>query len=348
MDVDVKPWWPVTESLEKELSSFKALLANPPAYGAGEKLVVQPYISTVLQSLGPLERSLRIQHRLVDGHGAYSYLNRKPDIVGYHHQASINSPFAITFVGDVKGTRAAKTDRFTAEEIGQVIGFCEDLFQVQPSRPEVTAFLIDGRIVQFFRLRREKGFTIAAPALQLDCTVVYDLSSSDGVHVLLSFLQTAAEKLHAPYRPIVIKTENVQLNKYLGHGHSAVVYSGTFREGNVVVKLFHDKQALEHERKQLKKAAATLGSLVPKLLAHSDRALILHPEGVQFASTLRALLEPNARLPELADFIQLLGIIRRVGSELRMAHRDLSLTNFFRHKDDAKVVHVFLQLLCHG
>jgi hypothetical protein len=69
---------------------------------------------------------------------------------------------------------------------------------------------------------------------------------------------------------------------------------------------------------------------------------------MQFASTLRVLLlEPNARLPFLADFIQLLAIIRRVGSELRMARRDLSLTNFFRHKDNAQVIdryHVYAQL----
>ncbi len=144
---------------------------------------------------------------------------------------------------------------------------------------------------------------------------------------------------------IINNNENVQLNKYLGHGHSAVVYSGTFRAEDVVVKLFHEEQALTNECKHLKKAAKTLSSLVPMLVAHSDRALILRPEGVQFASTLRVLLlEPNSRLPELADFTQLLAIIHRVGSELHMAHRDLSLTNFFRRKDNAQVIDIMCMI----
>jgi hypothetical protein len=280
-------------------------------------------------------------HRLVDAHGKASFSTRKPDLVAYHPETTTDTPFGITFLADWKGAREAEdAGGFSKAEIGQLLGFCEDLLEMQLGRHSLTAFLSDGRIIQFFRVTRKDGLYSACS------TIAYELESetkaagtAQGALLLLKLLRCSAAELDAPFRLIIVDGKLVELNEWLGSGRSAVVYQAKFNGLDVAAKLFRDKEDLEREKQALEKVSAhpQLHGLVPRLEGSTEDVLLLSPVGEPFATTLMSMVKAGRKLPQLEDMQQLLEIVRLTGQVLKMVHRDLSLANFFRRKSDGQV-----------
>jgi hypothetical protein len=354
---DVPPWWTAycDEPSSHRLASFRKLFLQQPGPGLSEA-VVQAFWTAFVAGLQGLE--FIIPHRLVDAHDRISFLHRKPDIVAYHPTCLTDTPFGITLIAEMKASKEmGKVSEFTATEIGHLLGFCEDLLELQLGRPSLTAFLTDGRIIQFFKVMRKADTYTAC------CTSVFELESTStatsgagvGSYLLLKLLLCPPAKLDSPYRELKVDGRVVDLHEWLGSGASANVYRATFNDREMVAKLFHNQRHLDQEMSTLKKVAGhpQLTTLVPTLEAVTDSALLLSPVGVPFATTLMSLVKNRLRLPQLEDLQQLLHIIKTTAQALHMVHRDLSLANFFRRQSDGKVLRpsvfaVALTSLCPG
>jgi hypothetical protein len=269
-----------------------------------------------------------------DGSDLVSYGTRKPDNV---HRL-LNKPdnwFYITAIGDNKKSRNVGSDEFTDAEKGHVVDLMESLLRQQLFRHCLTGYLMDGRIIQFFRITVDRSasspFTITdfveSPVLFLH---------SDGGKWLRSLL--CATPVELGYDLPSVDFRDLQLTAILGTGSSAVVYKASAADGEeVVVKVFHSGW-----EKMLLKEASNLRGLhglanIPVLL-HEDAAtcaLVLSPVGIQLACTASQTSasvkgEPSSnRIIASADvFCSLLDTLKGV-HERGFVHRDVCLSNFF-------------------
>jgi hypothetical protein len=177
--------------------------------GSSETQVVLPYWQDILPRL-PADVVA-----LVDKHDTTSFGYRKPDIVGYL-SGKPQSVDNIALLGELKARRAKGSDKFSDTEKGQLASFLEEvLLNYQQWRHDITGFLTDGYLVQFFQFLRG-GILHEGPVLYLH---------KDGGRWLTGLLQQMA------YNGLAIKIDKkpVEVGEYLGHGGSAVVFSGRWK-----------------------------------------------------------------------------------------------------------------------
>jgi hypothetical protein len=155
----------------------------------------------------------------LDTHNRVSYGNRKPDVVGYV-TGKPRSVFYIAVVGDVKARRQVGKEDFDAAEKGHLQSLLEELLlEFQPSRDVATGFLTDGFLIQFFRVeKRQSLLWVEGPVLHLH---------EGGDRWLLGLLDD--HKAHGLLQDLTIDEEPVAMEKLLGTGGSAVVYSSDYQ-----------------------------------------------------------------------------------------------------------------------
>ncbi|KAL6073720.1 SAM domain (Sterile alpha motif) domain containing protein [Balamuthia mandrillaris] len=334
----VEPWFPIRRN-QRKAKGGKPLFPprGYPDAGASESKVVQPYWSSQLKLLVKLFPDLPIT--LVDTYNKVSFGRRKPDVVGYL-KGKPKSIFYITLLGDVKARRTATKEDFDDSEKGHLHSFLEELLlEYQPYRSVVNGFLTDGCLIQFFRLQKlpTADKWTESPILHLH---------SDGGKWLLGLLQSN-KAAHGLPEDIVIDEEPVIMNELLGIGGSAVVYSGQYKGDTVVVKRFNSADNIYHlqNEKRCLEEVQDLVPSVPKLVADDEEQLVLllSPVGGHFASRLSHCTNRNTshdRQTMLAmadDFCQLVNILEQVHHNYGLVHRDVRLSNCFRHLDTGTV-----------
>ncbi|KAL6076298.1 SAM domain (Sterile alpha motif) domain containing protein, variant 2 [Balamuthia mandrillaris] len=329
----VEPWFPIRRN-QRKAKGGKPLFPprGYPDAGASESKVVQPYWSSQLKLLVKLFPDLPVT--LVDTYNKVSFGRRKPDVVGYLKDKP-KSIFYITLLGDVKARRTATKEDFDDSEKGHLHSFLEELLlEYQPYRSVVNGFLTDGCLIQFFRLQKLSTTDqwTESPILHLH---------SDGGKWLLGLLQSN-KAAHGLPEDIVIDEEPVIMNELLGIGGSAVVYSGQYKGDTVVVKRFNSADNLyylQNEKRCLEEVQDLVPS-VPTLVADDEEQLVLllSPVGGHFASRLSHCTNHNTTMLAMADdFCQLVDILEQVHHNYGLVHRDVRLSNCFRHLDTGTV-----------
>ena len=300
----------------------------------GDNIVpgVQTYMTRNLEALEEKKTALGLKSRIVlkDKHLGRSYATRKPDIVGYMDGEPEND-FHIAVLGDVKRRRTA--DEFTKAEKGELESFLQDHLSGQTLRRRITGFLTDGKLIQFFRLS-STGHSGAVEELELEGTRVFLLAEA-GADLLVSLLFASDTNLDLPPRTIEIDNEQLVFERALGAGASAMVYAGTYRGQEVVVKRFMDTAALHVEARMLTRLASVA---VPRLVARSVTAnhqvLVETPIGLRFATRREQQLGSDNSavdsflIPTATHFCQLIDILEQCHA-IGVVHRDLSFRNFF-------------------
>ena len=100
-------------------------------------------------------------------------------------------------IGEIKSRRGDDNEAFSNEEKGAVDAFLSELLLLQPHRTEASAFLTDGKIIQFFRLFK---------TAQLHYTAEFNLSDM-GFEYLMGLLQMS---------PAQLGLQDIQIFKDLG------------------------------------------------------------------------------------------------------------------------------------
>jgi hypothetical protein len=209
-------WFPIADTTP--IFKSKPIFHQRLARGASETKVVQPLWSKLLRQL-PKNGAVVLKNTF----NKVSFGTRKPDAVGY----IVNKPknvFHIALIGEVKSRQM--TDDFSKEAKGQLTSFLMELLaDYQPYQDQVTGFLTDSYLIQFFKLSRAKPLfrLIEGPVLLLH---------EDGGRWLVGFLQAA----HPAARlfDIKIKGKPVIVGNLLGLGGSSVVHEGSY-QGNLIV-----------------------------------------------------------------------------------------------------------------
>lgn len=329
-----------------------------PDIGADEKGTVQPFITQLLRKLNTAFPDTA--QELVDAHNETSFGTRKPDIVGYVRQ-SPHTSYYISLLGEVKGR--TNRDHFTNEDKGKLESFMEDLFALQPDRRELTGFLTDGAMIQFFKLKRVMPITSQFFEALSDHITLFEFFETpqyrlqdDGLALLLHLVSADAMLLGAGISlPVFVNERQVNVQSPLGHGSSAVVYSAKLGAENVVMKKFFEdcENQMECEYRNLQKIQQ-LGESVTQLVAYdrTTRILLLKPVGIPFASSvldqvtaikpqpgnLSVLQKGDKVMITAKDFCSLVDILKRT-HKIKLVHRDLSTTNFLLNQTTGKVSH---------
>lgn len=301
------------------------IFAFPPDPGASETKKVQPWWEIVIRLL-PNDLSIE----LADEHKHPTIGNRKPDIIGWE-RGKPHSSFYIVIIGELKERRGTK-EEFEASEMGQLESFMQDLLEnFQPHRNEITAFLSDGKLIQFFQLQHiQHNWTFSQ-------TPVYHLENRGG-KLLMGLLKTRPSSL-GMVTNLKVSSNLVTIEKVLGLGGSSIVYEGSCQNLKVVVKHFRpnceQRLAKEVEILNQTKNVAELNGRVTELIATTDdnNALLLRPIGVPFVTSL--LDRKNKQFATSQHFAELIEILRITHEKLHLVHRDITLRNFFLN--DGKV-----------
>jgi len=201
----------------------------------------------------------------------------------------------------------------------------QDLIEnFQPHRAEVTAFLSDGVLIQYFRLQLQTG------KWKFQQTPVYHLLKEGGEY-LMGLLNTLPNLL-GMIPSLTVATKPITIEEVLGLGGSSVVYKGTHQGKEVVVKHFRptSKARLDEEEKNLRivNANPTLKDRITELVAVTDdrAALLLRPVGIQFVTSI--FVNPDKKFATSKHFAELIDILSTT-HKLGLVHRDLTLSNFF-------------------
>jgi hypothetical protein len=335
MQCEIKtPWFNAVKNVEisKPVEGTKkkvSVFAIPPEIGASETQEVQPWWECVTKNLKD-DPNLKID--LQDEHKHPTIGDRKPDLIGWEKRKPHN-PYYIVVVGELKGRRKEGKDNFTDEEKGKMESFLEDLIHdYQQHRVQVTGFLSDGYLIQFFLLENHNN------NLKLWETPVY-LLNGEGGEYLIGLLSTVPSQL-GMQSPLQVNNQEVFLNKVLGLGGSSVVYEGTYNNKTVVVKHFrpNNNNKLISEVNNLK-LVEKLGDNVTKHLYTTDdkSALLLSPVGIQLASILDDYKNTNKIVANSFIFNNVISILEKV-HKIQLVHRDITLSNIFiLEKEDSGV-----------
>jgi hypothetical protein len=177
-------------------------------------------------------------------------------------------------LGAVKDRRRT-IDGFVDDEIGRLELMMEDFLAMEGQvRRSVTGFLTDGKSIEFYQLSFD-------PNRRFVSTPTYSLAA-EGADALVSLLKASCEQLDLPPRSVTIRGDDqrkrieVELERGLGQGTSAVVYAGGIGGEKVVVKCFKDPASMEVESEMLERLE---GLAVPRLIDRGDRILVESPIG---------------------------------------------------------------------
>lgn len=245
-------------------------------------------------------------------------------------------------VGELKGF-VKNGNGFSDDAKGQLLGFLEKVINTQKFRfssgqASATGFLSDGKHIQFFKLVTDPSFA------QIEWHESSHLAM-DGAGGLAFLGLLRADLTSLGYKmPELSKMgwgQDVRVTRVLGVGSTATVYAvqdSATRE-IAVAKLFLPgmEERLQSEVANLD-LVSSLGARVTRLLVKPPRGatvLFLTPIGTPFACRPRDIadactgkLRRSLARMSWQHFCDIIETVRQM-HELRVIHRDLSLSNVF-------------------
>jgi len=245
--------------------------------------------------------------------------NRKPDLCFFFGEDPLSGVY-VAIVGEIK--KKQSTGLFSGGHIGEVLTFGERCLKLQPLRMQITVFLTDCYIIQFFKIEKsneqeKKYYCTSVMGVRTNS----DGTSQEGILALGSLLTRSREELGVN-TPIPKFKANISLNKLLGRGATSIVYEGIGKKESYAVKciLPEHEDVCEHELHILSSLSKV--NRIPKVVEQSSDMLLLKPIGEHFRS--------NFKLSHLKQIIETLQMAHRKN----IVHRDIRPDNLLMVADD--------------
>lgn len=208
---------------------------SPPTSRSNVETRVQKYWVSKIVPL--LSKHFSGKYVIVDSHNTVSIPKTdetrplKPDLAVYP-ASSPHSDYYLAIIGEIKPGA-----EFSDENRGQVAEYAQAVLRRHPFRQRICAFLASDTVIQFFQ------FSASDRTLQyVEYTPEMPLHG-DGFLALWGLLSLSPSHLGILSVNLQVDGEPVLPGEYLGSGSSAVVYSGLWKDQQVVIKFFYPHQA---------------------------------------------------------------------------------------------------------
>lgn len=291
--------------IEDHSIRVRSFSGTPPT--GGEKAIVQPYWGELEKEINDNLEGLSSEVRFRDTHTIVTIGRYKPDILFTTVGGSLSVLYHVV-VGELKTSDTSKSSDTPLDKAdkGQLFQYLQELLKLQPYRKAVYGFLTDNRSLLLVRARRDGQSTYFDLILE---------ETFDGGKAWKCLDYLATSTLENLYYLNPVPPE-VQDTKLLGTGHSSIVYSGKYRDKEVVVKVSSTKQ-VQAELTVLKKLEEVEN--VPKIVdVVSDGVLLVEPVAKRF------VLE-SLRSEHISQLVEVL----RQAHEKGIVHRDVREPNIF-------------------
>jgi hypothetical protein len=228
-------------------------------------------------------------------------------------------PFLTAYVVALGDAKSLKANKFTSTDIGQVLNYGEQILYVQKWRKYVVVFLIDGSIIQFFKvLKTSSGFSYYFSDPE---------SCSHGKPGFLFLCDLLKCPVPPPPRPEFSK-HRVAVDGFLGEGAVSCVYAATndahtTKSNRWALKNFIDeKTSFEDYTIEVENLERVQGPGVPVLVAKAFPFILLQPVMRHF----------NEICVSRSLILSLMETLERV-HKLEIVHRDIRPCNILFDSD---------------
>lgn len=144
-NIETRPFWLQDDTLLHE--TFRDFNFTSPTLNSDESAYQEHFVTELVK----LQRKVNKNLRVVDTSSKEYLSGRSPDVSFFYNKDPVTA-FYVAFIGEIKPLQS--TGRFTSSAIGQALTYAEKVLEAQPFRSEVTVFLTDCTIIQFFNVIR--------------------------------------------------------------------------------------------------------------------------------------------------------------------------------------------------